>query len=221
MPATPWMTFPALDRLSGFHHRFTLRHPEMDVNERRDLVIERFWDWHLDHVVAMGFGRASLHTAAQVHGNQIAIVDQDSGAEAAAACDGLVSDLRGITLGIYVADCCAVFLVDPVTGAFGVVHSGKKGTEGRITARAIDLMEKHYGARPDHIVVQLSPCIRPPAYEIDFAADIRQQALDSGVRSENLHDTGICTSSDLSTFYSYRVEKGRTGRMLALLGRSE
>lgn len=221
MPATQWMTFPALDRLTGFHHRFTLRNPEIDVNEHRELVIERLWGWHIEHVVAMGFGRASLRTAEQVHGNQIAVVGQDSSSEAAAACDGLVSDQRGITLGIYVADCCAVFLVDPVTGAFGVVHSGRKGTEGRIIVRAIDLMEERYGASPEHIVVQLSPCIRPPAYEIDFAADIRQQALDAGIRYENLHDAGICTSSDLSRFYSYRVEKGRTGRMLALLGRSE
>ncbi|MFM7605090.1 MAG: laccase domain-containing protein, partial [Prosthecobacter sp.] len=28
-----------------------------------------------------------------------------------------------------------------------------------------------------------------------------------------------CTTSDRNRFYSYRLEKGRTGRMLALLGR--
>jgi copper oxidase (laccase) domain-containing protein len=40
-----------------------------------------------------------------------------------------------------------------------------------------------------------------------------------GVKPENLHDCGLCTSTDLQRFYSYRVEKGKTGRMLALLGR--
>jgi len=67
--------------------------------------------------------------------------------------------------------------------------------------------------------VQLSPCIRPPSYEVDFAAGIRAQCLESGIRPEHLHDCGICTSTDLQRFYSYRVEMGKTGRMLALLGR--
>ena len=31
-------------------------------------------------------------------------------------------------------------------------------------------------------------------------------------------DTGFCTACDVDSYYSYRAEKGRTGRMLALLG---
>lgn len=80
-------------------------------------------------------------------------------------------------------------------------------------------MSSHFGSDPADILVQLSPCIRPPAYETDFAADIKQQAVECGIRPGNLHDTGTCTSSDLTRFYSYRIEKGRTGRMLALIGR--
>jgi copper oxidase (laccase) domain-containing protein len=43
--------------------------------------------------------------------------------------------------------------------------------------------------------------------------------MDSGVPPGQVHDNGECTSSDLQRFYSYRMEKGRTGRMLALMGR--
>jgi copper oxidase (laccase) domain-containing protein len=39
------------------------------------------------------------------------------------------------------------------------------------------------------------------------------------VRPEHLADAGVCTSGDLRRYYSYRMEKGRTGRMLALLGK--
>ncbi|MDB4412825.1 polyphenol oxidase family protein, partial [bacterium] len=59
----------------------------------------------------------------------------------------------------------------------------------------------------------------PPHYEIDFAATIREQALDAGVPPTRYHDIGLCTASDLGRFYSYRIEKGNTGRMLALLGK--
>lgn len=221
MPAKQWMTFPALDLLPGFSHRFTLRHPDIDVNDERELVIHRLRDWHLDQVSTMGFKRESLCTTQQVHGTQVSIIAPGSPDSMLSACDGMVTNLSDIVLGIYVADCCAVYLADPATGAFGIVHSGKKGTEGRITANAVEAMTRHFGSDPSNVVVQLSPCIRPPAYEIDFAADIRQQALEAGIRPENLHDSGVCTSSDLTKFYSYRMEKGRTGRMLAILGRSQ
>ena len=219
-PAT-WLTFPALESLPGFRHRFTLRHPQIDVNEERAVVVDRLWSWHSDHVREMGFTHGNVQKAEQVHGIQVTVVDQESDFSVfpAPETDGLITQKKGIALGIYVADCCAVYLADPITGAFGVLHSGKKGSEGGITSQAILLMQNHFGTDPSDMVVQLSPCIRPPAYEIDFAALIRSQALDAGVRPENLHDTGVCTSTDLNRFYSYRREKGRTGRMLALMGR--
>jgi copper oxidase (laccase) domain-containing protein len=34
---------------------------------------------------------------------------------------------------------------------------------------------------------------------------------------EEIHDSGVCTACHLNAYYSYRAEKGRTGRMLALL----
>ena len=40
MDADLWMTFPALEALPGFAHRFTLRHPEIDVNAERAVVVE-------------------------------------------------------------------------------------------------------------------------------------------------------------------------------------
>ena len=68
------------------------------------------------------------------------------------------------------------------------------------------------------MIVQLSPCIRPPAYEIDFAAQIRESCEEAGVPAGQIHDPGTCTSRDLDRYYSYRVEKGKTGRMLAVIG---
>lgn len=218
MDDAPWMSFPALAALPGFAHRFTLRHPEIDVNAERAVVVERLWSWHWQQAEELGFHHASLCIAEQVHGAEVAVVDgpQD---QIIAGTDGIISHTPGLLIGIYVADCCAVYLADPRTGAFGVVHSGKKGSELGITRNAIEKMRQHFGTDPADLQVQLSPCIRPPAYEIDFAAQIRQQALDAGVPAAQVHDTGLCTSLDLRQFYSYRMEKGRTGRMLALLGR--
>ncbi len=213
------MTFPALDAIGGFAHAFTLRHPEIDVRVERAEAIRRLSGWHLEILrTGLGFSPDSLATAEQVHGDRVVVV-RATGQLPAPGADGLICATRGIALGIQVADCCAVFLADPVTGAFGVVHSGKKGTERNITGNAIRALEENFGVRPADLVVQLSPCIRPPAYEVDFAAAIREQARQAGVGPGNIHDEGLCTSADPARFYSYRMEKGRTGRMLALLGR--
>lgn len=144
------------------------------------MVVERLWPWHHEQAAELGFCGTALCITEQVHGCEVAVVESPQ-SEVAAGADGLISNVPGLVIGIYVADCCAVYLADARTGAFGVVHSGKKGSELGITARAIALMQQHYGTNPVDLVVQLSPCIRPPAYEIDFAAQIRQQALDAVV----------------------------------------
>ena len=131
--------------------------------------------------------------------------------------DGLITNVPGLALRIVVADCCAVYLVDPVKRAIGLVHSGKKGTEAKISVTAIAAMTAEYGSDPRDLLVRLSPCIRPPAYEVDIAAAIREQVLQAGVPVDSVHDDGVCTTSDLGRYYSYRAEKGATGRMFAVL----
>ncbi len=212
------MTFPALEALPEFAHRFTLRHPDIAVDDERAVVVAHLWDWHHAQAKELGFADSALCIAEQVHGNEVAVLTAPT-SEIIPGTDGIIANVPGLVIGIYVADCCAVYLADPCSGAFGVVHSGKKGSESGITRQAIEKMQQHFGTRAEDLCVQLSPCIRPPAYEIDFAAQIRQQALEAGVPAAQIHDTGLCTSLDLHRFYSYRMEKGRTGRMLALLGR--
>jgi len=114
-----------------------------------------------------------------------------------------------------VADCCAVYLVDRNARTIGLVHSGKKGTALGVVRNAVTSMRKEFGITSGDLIAQLSPCIRPPHYEIDFATEIVRQCRDAGIKE--IHDSGVCTACDLEHYYSYRAEKGRTGRMLALL----
>ncbi|MEY2597753.1 MAG: hypothetical protein RLZZ142_12, partial [Verrucomicrobiota bacterium] len=149
----------------------------------------------------------------QVHGAEVSVVSEGG---MSGGVDGLVSGEPGVCLGIYVADCCAVYLVDVRRRVIGLVHSGAKGTRLGVVPAALAVMERDFGCVGSDVVAVLSPCIRPPRYEVDFAAEIRAQCAGRGVRQ--VHDSGACTGSDLERYYSYRMEKGRTGRMLALLG---
>lgn len=109
----------------------------------------------------------------------------------------------------------AAFFYDPVTHGIGLAHSGRKGTEANIAGATLRAMKKHFGSDPAHILVLLGPCIRPPHYEIDFAATIAAQCRAEGVIQ--YEDCGLNTGSDLQRFFSYRVEKGQTGRHYSAL----
>jgi polyphenol oxidase len=208
--------FSALGALPQVVHGFTLRVPGIEMSHDKLEALARLDGVHREIRREHGLGHAPFITAQQVHGERIGVIAEPNATDKCFdSCDGLITNQRGVCLGIYVADCCAVFIIDPVRTAIGLVHSGKKGTELGIVSSAINSMAEHFGSRPADLVVQLSPCIRPPHYETDFAGEIVRQCRDLGVTAVN--DCGICTACDLNRYYSYRAEKGRTGRMLAFL----
>jgi len=209
--------FPALSAIEICRHGFIQRIPGIDVSHDKSQILKRLDAVHREVRREIGMADWPLLTAQQIHGDKIAVVDlAPSSDKEFAGCDGLITNQKKIALGIHVADCCAVYIVDPKTPAIGLVHSGKKGTEKAIAAKAIGQLREHFGSDPTDLIVQLSPCIRPPHYEIDFAAEIIEQCRAAGVK--NVHDSGACTACDIDRYYSYRAEKGKTGRMLALLG---
>jgi len=207
-----------INQLPGVHADFVGRIPEVLVDTDKEATVARLQPAHQSAVSSLGFEWSQLHRAEQTHGTEIAMVGKDDLPQTWPVVDGLITDQAGILLGIHVADCGAVYIVDPIKNALALLHSGKKGTEGNITGRAIAMMQEKFGSQPADLHVALAPCIRPPVYEVNFAEQIRLQALDAGVPESHFTDSGICTSSDLDAYYSYRIEKGSTGRMLALLG---
>jgi copper oxidase (laccase) domain-containing protein len=210
--------FPALSAIEICRHVFTQRVPGIDVSHDKPEVLKRLDAVHTETRNAIRIGDWPLLTAQQIHGNKIAIADACSRGPVGReflGCDGIITNQRGIVLGVYVADCCAVYIVDSKTLAIGLVHSGRKGTELGVVPNAINQMIDRFGSDPANMVIQLSPCIRPPHYEVDFAAEIVRQCRALGVKE--IHDPAVCTACDLNHYYSYRAEKGKTGRMLALL----
>src|SRR5207244_6173333 len=138
-------------------------------------------------------GEWPLVTVEQIHANKLAVISQPVRTDQQIpGCDGLMTDQRGIALGIHVADCCAVYIVDPKTPAVALVHSGKKGTELGIVRSALEQMSERFGSNRSDLIIQLSPCIRPPHYEVDFAAEIIAQCRSLGVRQ--IYDNGACTA---------------------------
>lgn len=79
--------------------------------------------------------------------------------------DGVMTRNPALVPCVTVADCMPVYLHDPVTGCFGVLHSGWKGTG--IIARALELAASVWGARAADFRVILGPHIGDCCYTVD------------------------------------------------------
>lgn len=103
----------------------------------------------------------------QVHGNRIAVVDNDRLTRAdLEGFDAFVTDVPGIALGARTADCVPVLLYDPVNRAVAAVHSGWKGTVLKIAASVLERMHELYGTDAANVRAVIGPSIGPDSFQI-------------------------------------------------------
>ena len=211
-----------MNAIPGVRAAWIERIPDFPVTCERREAMELLRPWH-QAAVSKFAPHAFLARAEQIHGVEVAVVPGSSvipasdGLPVVPGADALICSEPGVVLAIYVADCGPIWLADRRTGAIGLVHSGRKGTEGNILENSLAMMRARFGTRAAEVTAVLGPCIRPPDYDSDFAAEIGRQACAAGVT--DFHDCGLNTAADLTRFYSYRREKGKTGRMMALIVR--
>ena len=151
----------------------------------------------------------------QTHGVGVALVNQGGKGKVIPAVDALITREKNLSLVIRVADCGPVWIHCEKTSAIGLVHSGRKGTEAGVVGATIRRMREEFGSEPSSMLALLGPCIRPPHYEVNFAGEILRQLEREKVGK--VVDSGLCTASDLTRFYSYRAEKGQTGRHFGIV----
>ena len=212
-----------LQAIPGIRAGWIERVPGLAITGDRDEAMRQLRPVHEAAVAEFGGPGATWWRAEQVHGNAVTVVPGNpriiapDGLPVVPEVDGLVTREAGTVLAVYVADCGVLWLADRRTGAIGLLHSGKKGTKANILGAAMARMAENFGTRAEDVTAVLGPCIRPPDYEMDIAAEIRRQTSRAGIG--NFIDCGLNTASDPSRFYSYRKELGKTGRMMALIVR--
>jgi YfiH family protein len=128
-----------------------------------DMVYSKHNPARLALFSALGLEAERVYGLTQIHSRNALAVDRRNPPEAQA--DGMVSNDRSIALSVTVADCLPVYLFDTESGAFGLLHSGWKGTG--IALRALELMRERWQTRPEALVAALGPCIDSCCYKVD------------------------------------------------------
>ncbi len=118
---------------------------------------------------AVGFDPARLVFTHQIHGDAVRVVtaaDCGEGLERPAPdCDGLATNVPGLALAVFSADCAPVLLCDPVKGAAAAVHAGWRGTALGIAERAVETLVSVFGSDPADIHAAIGPCIDRCCFE--------------------------------------------------------
>ncbi len=92
-------------------------------------------------------------------------------------CDGLITNEPGVALVCFSADCTPVLLFDPVSRAVAAIHAGWRGTANGAVCKAVEAMEREFGARPEDIRAAIGPSIGQCCFETD--EDVPQAMLDA------------------------------------------
>ena len=168
----------------------------------------------------------------QVHGTDVlyATVGQQQG-------DALVSDKTGMILAISIADCYPILFYDEKNKVIGAAHAGWRGTVGKIAANTLNEMLK-LGAEKKEIQVAIGQGICKEKFEvgqevieqfktngfpnellsnnkIDLAACNQFVLNENGINDSQIWKMNRCTFEQ--DFFSYRRDKGKTGRMWAVI----
>lgn len=80
--------------------------------------------------------------------------------------DGLITDIPGLILATFYADCVPLFFVDVEHRAIGLSHSGWKGTVHQMGKVTLQAMEKAFGTRPEKVKAAIGPSICQDCYEV-------------------------------------------------------
>ena len=157
--------------------------------------------------------------------------------------DALTTRLQGVCIGITTADCVPLIFFDPQKQAIAVAHAGWRGTCGRIGEKTIKTLINRYQCNPADIRVVIGPSISAKVYEIgeEVVNNFQRAGFDisriistknksihldlwkanqitlekTGVLSEHIETSGICTFTEHERFFSARRLGIKSGRMLS------
>ncbi len=161
-------------------------------------------------------------------------------------CDALVATEAGLPLTAYSADCLLIYFVSLHKPLVALAHAGWRGTLGGIASKMVRYLDELFGISPNLLLVSLSPAVcrncylvgsevagqfkhagwNDPTYlesveeeswKLDLEAINAAQLIQAGVNQENLARNSLCTACNADLFYSYRRDKGITGRMIGFI----
>ena len=187
----------------------------------------------------------------QVHGVEVRQIDGDftsmdfrARKEMLEGIDAVMTNQKGLCIGVSTADCIPVLLYDHRNHACAAIHAGWRGTVARIVQKTIHLMISSYHTQPEELQAVIGPGISLENFEvgnevyeqfdkagfdmssiarrferwhIDLWECNRKQLIHSGVLADNIQVAGICTFANTGEYFSARRLGINSGRIFTAI----
>jgi YfiH family protein len=190
-------------------------------------------------LTTLGITPDKLTSSKQVHGNKVLKAESPQRAD---GYDAIITNQNDLFVMVATADCTPILIYDQKNKAVAAIHAGWRGTVLKIVSETLKAMKFHYGTEGKDCLAFIGACIGKKQFEVgeevavQFNEDVKyfdpskqkyfvdlkkanfNQLVDFGVLPEHIEISDCCTIEDNDKFYSYRKEKGKTGRMYSVIG---
>lgn len=230
-----WLKAPNIDCIHGFSTRHGGISPapfdSLNLGGSEDTP-ENILQNRTSALNSIGFSMDQLCYLKQVHGNTVNIAKpgQQEG-------DALVSNQKNVVLAVSIADCYPILFCDAKNKVIGAAHAGWRGTAAGIAGNVVTEMLR-LGAEAQHIHAAIGQGICQDNFEV--GNEVIEQFEKSGfpqacwknnkiglvlcnrfvleknnILPANIWSMDRCTFE--ADFFSYRRDKGKTGRMWGVI----
>ncbi len=175
-----WLSFPALENCELVNHSFSSRMGGVSEGKFSTMNFTFTRGDNPEHVMEnyrrmaqiLDSDLEKMVLSYQTHTTNVRMVTEEDAGKGVVRerdyrdVDGLITNVPGITLVTFYADCVPLYLVDPVHRAIGLSHSGWRGTVNRMGKVTLEAMRHAYGTRPEDVIACIGPSICQDCFEV-------------------------------------------------------
>ena len=242
----------------GAHHAFTTRYggvstggfSSLNLGSNRGDDPEAVRENYRRVCELMGVGIDDCAVTRQVHGKEVRIVTQEDKHVCMSStpyeADGIVTNVKGLPIMCFVADCVPVLMWDGVNSVAAAVHCGWKSSVADILYEAVEKMCS-LGAKKENICAAMGASIGKCCFEtdddvpeaiekylggdtegmfvkredgktmVDLRGANKRRLVQLGLKEENIDLSEECTMCSHDKYWSHRYTKGDRGSQAAVI----
>lgn len=176
----PVLQYPLLNMTGVVNHGISTReggvsegiYRSMNLSFSRGDAPENVMENYRRIAKTIGVSVENIVCSVQTHTTNVKIVTREDAGKGVTRekgytdVDGLITNVPGLCLATFYADCVPLLFVDPVERVVATSHSGWRGTVGKIGKVTVELMEKEFGCKAENIYAAVGPSICQDCYEV-------------------------------------------------------
>lgn len=180
----PYLAYPLLEQTGIVNHGFSTRlggvstgcWATMNISTSRGDDPKAVAENQRRIAAAIGVNEKKMVFTRQTHTTNVAVVTEKDYGAALPETDGMITNVPGLCLVTFYADCVPLYFIDPVRKAIGLSHSGWRGTVHKMAKVTVQKMQETFGTNPADVIAAIGPSICQDCYEVseDVILQFRQ-----------------------------------------------